>query len=216
MRKLIECGLFYCYKSRSIKWLLMGSSILAFFIWCYTAFRAYGEIMQLANPSATYCLYGNYLYYLHRFGVIFSLLFILSAALPFFMERQANGIIIMKSLPESALNRCIAHYVKVVIISLISLLMMLCTIMAAISITDLLFPELSLSLYERRLQFLEYGIRLIVNITSMVLIQTSAHLITGSVYVPIIFGGIMAFVTDGIYNPFTALMNSFEGNIPLF
>ena len=216
MRKLIEYGLFCTYKSPVTKLLIATPSILAFLLWCHTAFNGYSDILQLAKSSATYCLYGDYLYYIARFGIIISIIFILLSALPFFMDRQARGGIILKTLPESASSRCIARFVQEIMLSLTSLYMMLFTVMAAICITDMLFPELSLSLYDRRLQFLEYGIRLIFNMEGIVLIQASAHFITRSIYVPIAFGCIMAFSTESIYNPFFTMLNCFDGNVPLF
>lgn len=216
MRKLIEYGMLCCYKSSVMRWFVTAPSILAFLLWCFAAFNEYGKIMQLTIPLATYCLYGNYLYYIARFGMIFSIMFILLAALPSFMDGQARGGMILKTLPESAPMRCIARFILVIILTWISLLMMLFTIMTAICVTDRLFPELSLSLYDRRLQFLEYGVRLVLNMTGVVLIQTVAHLITKSVYLPIAFGGIMAILTNGMYNPFAAMMDCYDGNVPLF
>lgn len=156
------------------------------------------------------------MYYIARFGIIISVIFILMAALPFFMDRQANGGMILKTLPVSSSKQNIVRFIQEIMLSLTSLLMILFTIMTAICITDMLFPELSLSLYDRRLQFLEYGIRLIVNMEGIVLIQASAHFITRSIYVPIAFGCIMAFFTEGIYNPFFTMLNCFDGNVPLF
>lgn len=216
MRNLIEYGLLCCYKSPVMKWFVTSPSVFAFLLWCYTAFNEHRKITQLANPSATYCLYGNYLYYMASFGAIISIIFIMLAALPFFMDRQARGDRIMETLPGSASSRCVAGFLRAFIICLIALFMMLFTIMAEIYITDLLLPELSLSLYDRRLQFLEYSIRLVLNMTGIVFIQTSLHYLLKSVYLPIAFGGIMVFLTDGIYNPFFAMMNRFEGNLPLF
>lgn len=216
MRRLIEYGLFCTYKNPVTKLLIASPSILAFLLWCYTAFNGYRDIQQLAKSSATYCLYGNYMYYIARFGIIISVIFILMAALPFFMDRQANGGMILKTLPVSSSKQNIVRFIQEIMLSLTSLLMILFTIMTAICITDMLFPELSLSLYDRRLQFLEYGIRLIVNMEGIVLIQASAHFITRSIYVPIAFGCIMAFFTEGIYNPFFTMLNCFDGNVPLF
>lgn len=90
------------------------------------------------------------------------------------------------------------------------------TIGTLILITNLMFPELSLSLYDRRLQFLEYSVRFVLSMLAVVFIQTSAHFITKSVYVPIAFGCIITLLTDGIYNPFFKMLRCFESNVPLF
>lgn len=216
MRKLIEYGMLCCYKSSVMRWFVTAPSILAFLLWCLVSFNECGKIMELTIPLATYCIYGNYLYYIARFGMVFSIMFILLAAFPFFMDGQARGNMILQTLPASESMRCVARFIQAIILVLISLLMMLFTILAAICITDCLFPELSLSLYDRRLQFLEYGARFVLNMTGVVLIQTIAHLITKSVYVPIAFGGIMAILTNGMYNPFAAMMDCYDGNVPLF
>lgn len=215
MKKLIEYELFCCYKSPAIKWLIIGPSILAILLWCYVTYNGYQEITKLSDMPITYCLYGIYLNYIARFGTFISIIFILMAATPFFMDKQARGDMILKTLPESASKRCIARYIQLFILSLTALLLMLFTVMAMICVTNLLIPEFSLSLYDRRLQFIEYGARLILNMMGIVLIQTSAHFIVKSPYVPIAFGCIMAFLTNSIYNPFAAMTEYFNGNVPL-
>jgi hypothetical protein len=211
----IEIGLFRSQKSKAMIAMIFLPMIILIAVWIYTVCSRYGNITFDGNVHASYCIYDGFLYYLARVGTVISFIFVIIPSLGAYQEKINNGKFITDTLPGTRNEKTAAFFCQYVIVALLSLFFMLFALFASICITSIALPKLDLPYYDCRIKFAELGIRMIISMLCIVLLQLLLHKVMNSVYLPLLIGLLCVLIlSNTTLDPFWNSYNYFIDNIP--